>query len=218
MLHSIPVLELRSMPQGIVEGYAASFGGIDSYGDTILPGAFAKTLADHAAVGTAPALLWSHEMQSPVGRWRSLEEDSHGLRVAGQLNLKTTAGQQAYEHLQAGDVSGLSIGYTVPAGGAQAEGAVRKISAIQLHEVSLVTLAADPGARVTGVKAATVMKPETLREFQAALQSIGFSRREAARISEKGFAGFTPDVAEIDQPGLRAIEAALRSLQLSLKD
>lgn len=196
---------------------ASAFGRIDTHGDTVEPGAYAQTLLEHKAAGTMPSMLWAHAQSAPVGRWEQMAEDARGLRVAGRLNLKTSAGRDAFEHLSAGDLSGLSIGFSVPAGGAEYRGDVRVLRAVKLHEISLVTLAADSGARVTGVKSAWLARPETQREFQMALQSLGFSRREAARISEKGFGAFEPDLADIDQQGLAAIEAALRSLTNSLK-
>ena len=38
-------------------GYGAAFGNVDAYGDVIAPGAFTKTLSEHAAAGTMPAML-----------------------------------------------------------------------------------------------------------------------------------------------------------------
>lgn len=218
ILHAAPILEVRSMPEGVIEGLASSFGGIDSYGDTVAPGAFSKTLQDHAATGTTPPMLWAHEKSAPVGRWEQVFEDARGLRVVGRLNLKTTAGRDAFEHLHAGDVAGLSIGFTIPPGGAEQRDDVRLLRSVRLHEVSLVTLAADAGARITSVKSA-IAKPESLRESQTSLQSLGFSRREAARIAQKGYGDFdaVPEEAQITEDELLAIHTALRSINQTFK-
>ena len=54
---------------GIVSGYASTFGGMpDSYGDVIAVGAFADSLKQHKAANTRPALLWSHDQSSPIGK------------------------------------------------------------------------------------------------------------------------------------------------------
>ena len=53
---------------GTFSAYGSTFGPpADSYNDIIAPGAFTKTIADHRAAGTSPALLWSHDMQQPIG-------------------------------------------------------------------------------------------------------------------------------------------------------
>lgn len=198
------------MPQGVVEGYASVFGGVDSHGESILPGAYSASIARHKAAGSAPLMLWSHRQDSPIGRWLSVQEDGRGLRVEGQLNLKTRAGQDAFEHLSAGDLNGLSVGYTVPPGGARvALGGVKQLQQIDLEEVSVVSLPSDRDARVLTVKS-RVIKPATLRGLEEALEELGYSRREARNISSKGFAGLAePDSHEI----VTALKAATHLLQ-----
>lgn len=208
--HSLPLLELRAQAEGLIEGYASVFGGVDSYGDTIAPGAYAQSLADHQAKGTAPVMLWSHNPDTPVGKWTALREDARGLAVRGQLNLRTDAGKQAFEHLQAGDLNGLSIGFRVPAGGARYEDGARLLTRIDLAEVSIVSMPADASARVLSVKT-TPQRPTTLREHEDALvRLLGYSRREAKALAAKGYAGLsttttTHELAE-------AIKAAARSI------
>lgn len=195
--HSLPLLELRAQAQGLIEGYASVFGGVDSYGDTILPGAYQASLAEHRSKGTAPVMLWSHNMDAPIGRWSSFKEDARGLVVSGQLNLKTSAGKEAFEHLQAGDLNGLSIGFRVASGGSKYVDGVRHLSRIELHEVSVVTMPADSSARITAVKKSG-HKPATARELEEALEhQLGFSRRESRLLIAKGYAAITtPDTSE----------------------
>lgn len=186
---SPPLFEIRSQPQGLVAGYGAVFGGIDSYGDTIAPGAFQASLSR----GT-PLFLWQHRMEQPVGRWTALHEDSRGLHVEGQLNLQTAAGREAFAHLQAGDLSGLSIGFNLAPGGSKYADGVNVLTQIDLAEISIVSLPADSAARVHSVKAA-LQKPESIREFEAALEGLGYSRREARGLAAKGW-GAPPDTSE----------------------
>lgn len=192
--HSLPLLEVRAQAQGLIEGYASVFGGVDSYGDTIVPGAYQASLAEHKTKGTSPVMLWSHNMDAPIGRWHSFKEDARGLVVSGQINLKTSAGKDAFEHLQAGDLSGLSIGYRVAQGGSKYVNGVRHLTEIELHEVSVVAFPADPAARITAVKFAG-RKPATVRELEDALeQQLGFTRREAKTLIAKGYAALSsPD-------------------------
>lgn len=145
-------LEAKATAEGMVEGLGAVFGGEpDSYGDTIAPGAFSASLARHSAEGTVPIMLWSHDVSRPVGRWERLAETQEGLAVRGRLNMRTEAGREAYEHLRAGDLSGLSIGFYVAKGGAEREGSTRVLKTLDLQEVSLVSLPANRRARVRQV-------------------------------------------------------------------
>lgn len=139
---------------GEFEGYASVFGDEpDAYGDTIAPGAFTDTLARHKMEGSTPLLLWSHDQSAPIGKWLSLEEDQRGLKVRGRLVLDTVKGAEAYALLKAQALNGLSIGYRV-LGFERLPGGGRKLTEIELFEISLVTLPASKRARVTGVKSA----------------------------------------------------------------
>jgi HK97 family phage prohead protease len=199
LIHAVPTLELRSAASGIVEGYASTFNGIDSYGDSVAPGAFANTIKRDV-----PVMLWQHNQSAPIGRWLDLQEDSRGLHVRGQINLQTTAGREAYSHLSEGDINGMSIGFKIAANGAEQKGDVRILREIDLKEISIVSLPADPNARVLQVKR-ELTKPKTLREFEKALQEIGFTRREAEAIGSKGFT--QSESAEISE-AVRRIRAA----------
>lgn len=206
LLRLSPVVEVKlsSAAKGVVEGYASTFGGEpDSYGDRIAPGAYARTMAEHKAAGTMPAFLWSHDMARPVGHWTQMVADSKGLLVVGQLNRETTAGRDAFEHMRAGDATGLSIGYSVPQGGRRYEkdGTATLID-VNLFEVSAVTIPANRSARVTGVKSIASQRDlETLLHDQLRLP------RAAAK---KVAAGGWPMLANADQHDTDAIAALLR--------
>jgi uncharacterized protein len=201
---SLPLLELRSQAQGLVTGYAAVFGGIDSYGDTIVKGAFRESLAQHKSNGSAPVMLWAHKADAPIGRWIEMAEDARGLKVTGQINMRTAAGTDAFEHLKAGDVNGLSIGYRVSKGGSEYREGINYLKAIDLAEVSVVGVPADSAARISSVKAQAI-RPATVRDFEDALTQLGFSRRESKAIASKGFAGAAQD------DGLNELIAALKA-------
>jgi HK97 family phage prohead protease len=108
-------LEVKAGRDGAIAGYASTFDGKpDRVGDVVAAGAFRRTLAEHKAEGTAPAMLWSHRIDEPIGKWLDIREDRTGLFVSGQVNLKTERGRAAFEHVAAGDVEGFSIGYRAP--------------------------------------------------------------------------------------------------------
>lgn len=169
---------------GVVVGYASTFGGDpDSYGDIIAPGAFAKSLARHKAAGTMPALLWSHKQDQPIGKWNAMREDRHGLLAEGTINLRTSGGRDAWEHLKAGDADGLSIGYRIPAGGEepQRDGS-NLLKEIDLSEVSVVVLPSNRSARVSALKSIS-----SKSEIVDLLREAGVSKDAARRIAAGGF-------------------------------
>ncbi len=185
-----PALAIKLAPQdaerGLIEGYGATFDiEPDRQGDIIRPGAFRKSL-----LRELPAMVWAHDLSRPVGRWLEASEDGKGLRLRGQLNLQTDAGRDAHAHVLAGDVTGLSIGYEVPKGGAaldQRSGA-RILSEINLYEVSPVSVPAMHGARITGVKSIG-----SQRELDALLRETGLPRAAAAKIAAAGWPALNSD-------------------------
>jgi uncharacterized protein len=148
--------ELKALgDDGSFAGYGSVFGVADDFADMVAPGAFARSLAEHARAGTQPAMLWQHDSRQPIGIWSGLREDRVGLQVSGRLALKTRGGAEAYELLKLGAVSGLSIGYVAVASHVDERTRQRVLIDIDLWEVSLVTFPANPKARVTVVKAAS---------------------------------------------------------------
>jgi HK97 family phage prohead protease len=125
-----------------IAGYASVFGVPDSGGDVVLPGAF-------AGAGRVP-LLWQHDVKEPIGFVESLAEDAKGLRVVARV-VASGRGAQAAMLLKAGALDGLSFGYRVKAAEADRARGVRRLSRLQLIEVSLVTFPMQPLARVLGV-------------------------------------------------------------------
>jgi uncharacterized protein len=182
------LFQLKSVDQaGRFSGYAAVYGNIDAHGDVIAPGCFAESLRTHARQGSMPAMLWSHDPTAPVGAWHDLAEDNHGLRAEGQLTLEVAAAREAHALLKAGAVTGLSVGMRIAPGDiTKAEHGGRLIRRAELAEVSLVSLPANPAARVTAVKALQD-RPQSLRDFERALRGLGFSGTEAKTLAARGW-------------------------------
>ena len=88
-------------------GYASTFNGNDSYGDTILPGAYLKTLADNGM----PKMFFAHDWGLPVGKWLSAVEDEKGLLVEGELTPGNPQSDAILAAMKHGTVDGLSIGF-----------------------------------------------------------------------------------------------------------
>ena len=199
-------LELKRAPDaaGVFEGYASTFGGPpDMQDDIIARGAFAKSLDEHKARGTRPAMLWMHDPERPIGTWLAITEDSRGLAVTGRLVLESEKGAEAYALMKAGALAGLSIGYRTR-DAAYVRAGVRELRDIELLEVSIVSVAANPRARVTAVKAADI------RSFEAQLRDVlGFTQREAKRLAAGGWPALSE--RDVHRDGLSALASAIRA-------
>lgn len=183
------VFELKSLSEtGKFDGYGSVFGVKDSYDEIVAPGAFSDSLAAHKAAGTMPALLWQHRSGEPVGVYTAMEEDNIGLKLSGQLALKTQRGMEAYELLKMKAISGLSIGFVTREDAYDKVTGVRTLKKVDLWETSLVTFPANDAARVQQVRG--IEQIESLRDAERLLREAGYSRTEAvafiARVKSLG--------------------------------
>ncbi|MDF2621124.1 MAG: phage prohead protease, family [Xanthobacteraceae bacterium] len=139
-------------PDGSFEGYAALFGRVDLGRDLILPGAFARSLTERGTGGVR--MLFQHDPAEPIGTWLSLREDAVGLHVRGRLTLDVARAREVLALMRAGAIDGLSIGFRTVEGRTDPRSRVRRLSRIDLWEVSVVTFPMQPDARIAGVKRA----------------------------------------------------------------
>jgi len=85
---------------------------------------------------------------------------------------------------------------------------VRKLTEIELHEISIVTNPMLPVAVVTDIKSVT-----TEREFEAFLRDAGYSRKEATALSSHGFKGLNDLRDAGSDDGDSGAKALLQSLE-----
>lgn len=146
--------------EGVIEGYASTFGNVDSAGDVIAPGAFTRTLAAWRAKGRPVPVLWQHDAYDPIGVTTSIEEDDKGLRVTAKLVTEVARARDAHALAKAGALGGLSIGFSVPAIASDGQPAIvwdeeqraAVFREVRLWEYSLVTFPANEEAVLTSVK------------------------------------------------------------------
>lgn len=147
---------------GLFEGYASVFGNTDSYGDVVAPGAFTQTISEWKGRGRLFPMYLNHGAALgapglPAGKWLSVEEDSHGLVVKGQLlGLDTEAGKYHYALMRDGALQGLSIGFRSreAAFGKKPGEPRRTLKRVDLVEISLVDVPANSSAQVSTYKSA----------------------------------------------------------------
>ncbi len=97
---------------GAFEGYASVFHVTDSVNDRVAPGAFRASIGRFHQEGRLPPLLWQHDTSEPIGAWREMYEDEHGLYVKGELFMHDIPlAREAMKLLKENVVTGLSIGY-----------------------------------------------------------------------------------------------------------
>ncbi len=137
---------------GVFEGYASLFNVVDSGGDMVMPGAFAKSLRKRGAATVK--MLWQHQAAEPIGVWALIVEDGRGLKVQGRLDLSVGRAREALSLMRAGAIDGLSIGFRTKRAGADKSGGVRRLIEVDLWEISIVTFPMLPQARVSSVKRA----------------------------------------------------------------
>ncbi|MCC0809056.1 HK97 family phage prohead protease [Methylobacterium sp. W2] len=192
-----------------IKGYASVFGDVDSYGDTIVKGAYSATIK---ANKTGLPMLWQHNTDNLIGRWTSLKEDDKGLIVEGRLTPGHSMAEDVYASLKNGDVDGMSIGFSIPAGGASERGdGVRVLKKIDLREVSVVVMPADRNALISAVKAADMQRREFRALLQKAMRDAGceLSRKDAEALLDGGFGALTATRDAGGQHEPEAVKSAL---------
>lgn len=178
-LASVDAINLKfdEARKGFFSGYASGFGGVDSYGDTILAGAYKKTLKKRER---PIAMRWNH--YGPViGKWTQIAEDDSGLYVEGELTPGHSVAEDAYALLKHGAVTGLSIGFRPVQITDHGDG-TRDLKEIDLVEISIVEAPADLAAQIGDVKAA-LDEADSLKEIERLLRdAAGFTRTDATAL------------------------------------
>lgn len=130
---------------GEITGIAWPFGSPDRVGDVIEKGAF-----------TAPAvlpMLFAHDQSQTIGVWENITETAEGLTVKGRLLVEDVErAREVRAMIRAKAVTGLSIGFVTKSAKPRRHG--RTITALDLHEISVVAVPCHPAAQITSIKAA----------------------------------------------------------------
>lgn len=169
---------------GKFSGYASVFGGVDSYGDTIIKGAFESALRNGK-----PKMFFNHDWSMPIGKWLKAKEDDHGLFVEGELTPDLSLAADVRAAMRHGTLDGLSIGGYLKAGDyeeTEKGRIIRKWS--NLMEVSPVVFPADNAARIdlSSVKHIDFesMLPgcDTEKDIERLLRDAGLLKEQATAI------------------------------------
>lgn len=154
-----------------IEAYASVFDNIDSHNDMIVKGAYADTLKAWAEKGAPIPSYYNHgafsnDPHDNVGFLAEAKEDDYGLKVRMALDVAHNA-KAAYAHrlIKQDRMRELSVGYIAKSWeliheeGKREWEYTRKLTALDLLEVSVVSVASNPLATVTA-KAAQLLYGE----------------------------------------------------------
>lgn len=176
---------------GRFQGYASVFGGVDSYGDTIVKGAYESTLRKNGR----PKMYLEHSWAGfssngagllPIGKFEVVKEDDHGLFVDGELTPGMSVSTDVRAAMEHGTIDGLSVGGFVQKGDydeTENGRVIRKWT--NLIEISVVSMPADGAARIQSVKheglVAAIADLQTIREIEYLLRDAGGFSKGAAQ-------------------------------------
>lgn len=212
-------IKMDAADLGRFTGYASVFGGVDSYGDTILSGAFKAALRQNPK----PKMFYGHDSFGiPIGKWLTVTEDDKGLLVDGELTPGVSKAQDVLAALKHGTLDGLSIGgYLKPTDFEIRDDGTRIIRKwSKLVEISVVTFPADLSARIDidSVKSA-VEGLQSMQDFEHFLRDAGGFSTEAAKmlISHAKTLLNLRDASQQNQQQAKQDETQLAALALRLR-
>ena len=180
------------------EGYASTFGNVDSYDDVVVQGAFTKTIQQNPNF----KIFWQHASDMPLGVPDYASEDSKGLFIKCKLPKSDSfVRDRVIPQMKVGSIDRMSIGYAATKcsykmdNGAQ----LRMLEEVKLYEVSLVSIPANDQATVTGFKSAQLDEAKGLKDIEGFLKDAGMSAKTAKTLISK-IKEFSPrDEGEIEQ-------------------
>lgn len=229
-IKSCPVTSVKAVgdeDSGIFEAIVSVFGNKDSYGDVVMPGAFADTLLEWARKDAPIPVYWSHRMDDPdynIGHVLEARETEEGLWVKAQLDLESPKSAQVYRLLKGRRVTQFSFAYDVlDAAWAKSDelGEYYELRKLSLYEVGPTPIGANQETDLLAVKSVATMadrmtagmkagrsisaKNET--ELRAAHDSIG-RVLSALEPDDQEKASGTAQIKDEEPPGAKSEEPA----------
>lgn len=217
----IQVKEAREDGILSIRAYACVFGNVDSWNDIIVPTACDEFLNSKEA--DRMRLCWQHNMDDVIGRITAKGADGYGVWIEADI-LPTTLGKDVQTLVRGEAINELSIGYKTIRH--HYDGDVRILDEIIIREVSLVSIAANPLAVITDMKAEenepeqtpaeqTEEKPinqETMDEMKKQLETI----EQKAAAAEKKAADLAVEL-EAKKAELETAKTSIDNLDASVK-
>lgn len=141
---------------------AAVFDVIDSYGDRIIKGAFAETLAGWKSAGDPIPVIWQHLWGDPnahIGYVVDAQETDEGLLYKGKLDIEDNPfALQVYRLMKGRRVTQQSFGFDVVDGRSVTEEGrdVFEITRVHLYEVGPCLVGVNQATNLLDIKSGSV--------------------------------------------------------------
>lgn len=216
------------LTEGQFEAYASTFVETpDSYGDVVAPGAFKESLEQWANSKGQLPVLWGHDLDDPfnnVGYVVKAEEDDKGLKVVGELDLDNPTAKQVYRLLKTGRVNKMSFAYDIVDSAMVTKGGqdVFELRKVNLHEVSVVTIPANPTAEVLAVKHVDENGESTVQLTRKEILQLKKWVAEHETSSQGGEADSKPETKSVQGEGslseaVRRVKEMVNSLEIGVE-
>ena len=166
---------------GTISGYFSTYDRIpDSYGDVIAKGAFTETIRKRKESGHPFPLCWNHDVNQIIGFVdpNDIEDTDKGPLMKEASFFNTPLAQEKRELVKSGVIYQFSFAYDVlEAGPVELEDGVKanELRKLDLFEISIVPVPANPRAEVTDIKAGrrnSKKDADAIREAITLLQGV----------------------------------------------
>lgn len=163
--HKYKSFELKAKEDnaGMIAGYFSTYDETpDSYGDIIKPGAFTETIKKREETGHPFPLCFNHDFSAIIGAVDLIKDTEKGPYIEAHF-LETEQAQDVRKMLQSGAIYQFSFAYDVigaekPTDEQKGKGIANVLTALEVFEISVVTVPANQNAVATEVKS---IEPET---------------------------------------------------------
>jgi len=153
----------------------SAFGNVDSDGDVITRGAFAKSIKERGHESQSNRkikFLRYHDFEHEIGVWRSLEETHEYLVGIGDLG-RSTKGNDAFLDYQDGIITEHSIGFiSIPDKIKVREDGLTELNEVFLMEGSAVTFGANSETPVFSVSGKDQYSEEYLDKINKKMNGL----------------------------------------------
>lgn len=181
MEHLTKSFEIKSSgDNGTVTGYFSTYDRIaDSYGDVVEKGAFTETIKAREKSGHPFPLCWNHDLNKIIGKVDKIEDTDKGPLMTASF-FDTELAQEKRKLVQSGVVYQFSFAYDLqewakPTEEESKQGIQNILKKLDLFEVSIVPVPANPRAEVTDVKSGkrnSKKDADAIKQAIALLQSV----------------------------------------------
>jgi uncharacterized protein len=172
---------------------------VDRVGDQIVKGAFEGTIGRWQQSGKRVPLHWDHkgDAHNIIG-WidpATMQEVDTGLQVSGKVDIdQSETAKEAWRSMKNGSMS-LSFGYLVSKSQKRKDG-ITELREIDLFEISIVPVPANPDTRILSMKSADADRLETeLQDVKARLEQLEKALEDQKTADETGK---EPQVRSVD--------------------